>query len=116
MSRDPCMTYDRFARSVELHPDWHASEHARALGITRERVRQLRIALDITLPKRRGGYGRHAGKCCSLCEEPTRNGALRHRRCMPPVTPERRAAQIDAAHQRWYAKIKAARLLVREGR
>lgn len=41
---------DKFLEQVRQHPDWTAVDHANALSVSRERIRQLRNRLHITLP------------------------------------------------------------------
>jgi len=68
------------------HPDWGASDHARAIGISRERVRQLRVQLGLTLPDKRGtNIVRKPRPDCSVCGQPVRTPrATRHIECPLP--------------------------------
>lgn len=100
----------RLARSVETHPDWCASEHARAMGITRERVRQIRIALALPMPVKRWAGGRRLPVlACAVCGQPTHGRVKRHAACMPLVTPERRREQCRAAGLKYARKMAAER-------
>jgi len=38
--------------SIRENPDWCASEHSRAIGVSRERVRQLRVEHGLVMPKK----------------------------------------------------------------
>jgi len=66
--------------SVREHPDWCASEHARAIGVSRERVRQLRDQLGLSLPDKRR-RGPRDPVICAGCGKPTDGRSLRHRAC-----------------------------------
>jgi len=44
-----------FRDLVAKHPSWHASDFARVLGISRERVRQLTVDMGIILPRKTSG-------------------------------------------------------------
>lgn len=79
-------TASALVESVAAHPDWHASAHARALGITRERVRQLRIELGLNMPRKLGGIRRPWPRpLCFICSKPLSYlHTTRHRSCPLP--------------------------------
>jgi len=43
-------TRDLLQVQIREHPEWTATEHARLLGVTRERIRQLAASIGVALP------------------------------------------------------------------
>lgn len=48
----PVSSVDALRWSMEQHPDWYATLHARALGLSRGRIRQIAQENGITLPRK----------------------------------------------------------------
>jgi len=78
--RPPGVTLLALKASIEVNPEWNLKQHADALGITRERVRQLTVAYE--LPTwRRTDQARLRRETewprCNICKGIMRKGAKR---------------------------------------
>jgi hypothetical protein len=105
-------TAQALRQSMRAHPDWSAAEHARSIGVSRQRVCQLKDQLGLTLPNKRGWQGGPLPRPgCETCGEPVPSLYGRwHRGCRPSqYGVPARSAEYQRRWQRDYYRRKVNR-------